>query len=65
MFQVEGFTGSQLFFSFIVSILFAFMSAYYAEKKGRSSSAWFMLGFLFTFVALITLYFLSQKVRKY
>jgi len=59
MFQIEGFTGPQLFFSFIVSTLFAFISAYYAEKKGRSSLVWFVLGFLFTFIAPIALYFLS------
>ncbi len=49
----------QFIIIFIVSTVFAFICAYYAEKKGRRSTAWFILGFLFTFYALIVLFFLS------
>ncbi len=63
MFQTQDFSFQQMFFGFIFSVLWAFISAYYAEKKGRSSLGWFVLGFIFTFLALIVLYFLPP-VKK-
>jgi len=58
MFQPQDFTTSQLIVSFIASTFFAFTTAYYAEKKGRSALGWFILGFILTIFALIVLYFL-------
>jgi hypothetical protein len=57
-------TTSQFIIIFIVSIIFAFICAYYSEKKGRNAIAWFILGFLFTFYALIVLFFLSPIKKE-
>lgn len=59
MFPHGELTTGQFIIIFLVSIVFAFICGYYSEKKGRSSIAWFILGFLFTFYALIVLFFLS------
>lgn len=54
----------QFILSFIFSTIFAFICAYYAEKKGRSPLGWFILGFLFTFISLIVLFFLSSLKKE-
>lgn len=59
MFSYEHLTASQYIWIFVFSTIFAFICAYYAEKKGRNSVAWFILGFLFNLYALIVLFFLS------
>ena len=63
---INKFTGSELAVSFMMSCLFAFACAHFAEKKNRSSLGWFILGFAFNLIALIALYFLSplKKLEK-
>lgn len=55
---------AQFVVSFIVSTVFAFICAYYAEKKGRYPLGWFILGFLFTIFSLIVLFFLSPLKQE-
>lgn len=64
MFNYGDFSTGEVIFSMIFSTLLAFACAYYAEKKGRSSLGWFILGFLFTFIALIILFFLPPLKRE-
>lgn len=60
MFDIHQYTNSELIFSTIMGIVFAFITAYYAEKKGRNVLGWFILGLLFTIFALLVIYFLPS-----
>lgn len=54
----------QLVVSFLVSTIFAFICAYYAEKKGRYPLGWFILGFFFALISLIVLFFLPPLKKE-
>lgn len=60
MFPFTEPTTGQLIILFLISTVFAFLCAYYAEKKARNPIIWFILGFLFSFYALVVLFFLSS-----
>lgn len=50
----------EFFLSFAISVLMAFICASIAEKKGRNTTAWFFWGLMFSFLALIVLFFLPS-----
>lgn len=54
----------QFILSLIVSIVFAFISASVAERKGRNTTTWFIMGVLFSFFALIVLLFLPSLKKE-
>ncbi len=53
-------SNTQLFISFIFLLIIASLTAYYADKKGRNSTAWFILGLLFSVFATLILFFLPS-----
>lgn len=57
------FNGPQLIISFIILFIISALTAIYAEKKGRSPIAWFLLGILFSFLAPLVL-FLLPPLKK-
>lgn len=52
-------TGSELLIAFIMLIIIASITSYYAEKKGRNSTVWFILTILFGPIVPLILFFLS------
>ena len=48
----------QIIFSLIMSFIIAGLTGYYAEQKGRSSIAWFIITLFISFIAPLILYFL-------
>lgn len=46
--------------SFIILLIIAGFTAYYADKKGRSPVGWFVLSVLIGFIAPLILYFLPS-----
>lgn len=46
--------------SFILLLIIAGLTSYYAEKKGRNPAIWFVIGILLGFFAPIILYFLPS-----
>jgi hypothetical protein len=64
-FQIEG-NGGPLFFFIVfvvVGVIFGGFTGWVAEENGRSGLTWFVLGFLFTFLALISLAIAPTKRR--
>ncbi|GAA1540075.1 MULTISPECIES: hypothetical protein [Brevibacterium] len=51
------------FGALLVGIIFAVICRSLASEKGRSSGWWGLWGFLTTFIALIVLILLPQRVR--
>ncbi|MCI4010282.1 hypothetical protein [Brevibacterium sp. ZH18] len=51
------------FGALLVGIIFAVICHTLAKEKGRSSGWWGLLGFLTTFIALVVLVLLPQRVR--
>ncbi|HCG57544.1 MULTISPECIES: hypothetical protein [Brevibacterium] len=51
------------FGALLVGIIFAVLCRTLADEKGRSSGWWGLWGFLTTFIALIVLVLLPQRVR--
>ncbi|MHB8905679.1 MAG: hypothetical protein ACYC4T_04940 [Melioribacteraceae bacterium] len=49
-----------LWFS-LAGLLFGILCSYYAGEKKRASKEWFMLGFIFSFIALGILYLLPNN----
>lgn len=43
----------------IIWLAVAAVTAYFAKQKGRSAGAWFALGFLFSFFALIAIWLVN------
>ena len=50
--------------SFIILLIISSLTAYYAEKKGRSPLGWFILGILFSILAPLILYFLPSLKKE-
>lgn len=57
-------TNSELFLSFIFLLFLAGLTSYYAKRKGRNPTTWFVLGLFFGFFALLVLFFLAPVVKK-
>jgi hypothetical protein len=53
-------TGSQLLISLLILLVIASLTSYYADKKGRNSTAWFVLTLLFGPLVSIVLLFLPS-----
>ncbi|MBA3722404.1 MAG: DUF4339 domain-containing protein [Parachlamydiaceae bacterium] len=51
---------SNLLISFIILLIIAGLTSYYAEQKGRSPAAWFVIGILIGFFAPLILFFLPN-----
>ena len=51
------------FFAIVISALFGAFCFQLAKKRGRNEKVWGVLGFLFGFMALITLFFLPAKKK--
>jgi hypothetical protein len=56
-FTVEGNSGPLFFFIVwvVIGVAFGGFTGWVAEEKGRSGMTWFVLGFFFTFLALVSL----------
>lgn len=50
----------QMIMSFIILVIVASLTAYYAERKGRSFAIWFLLGALLGIFAPLILFFLPS-----
>jgi hypothetical protein len=59
MFPIELTTG-QLLFNVLLSFVIGFLTAQYAQTKGRNPTAWFALGFFFSVFAPLILLFLPS-----
>ncbi len=53
-----------VFFLLLISFIWGWVTAYFANRRGREKITWFIAGFLFTFLALIVLYFLPDLSEK-
>jgi hypothetical protein len=53
-------SSSNIWLSFIFLLIVAGLTAYYADKKGRSAIIWFVMGLLFSFFAPLVLFFLPS-----
>lgn len=54
-------TTTQLIISFFILLIIASLTAYYADRKGRSFTIWFILGVLLGVFAPLILFFLSSN----
>lgn len=54
-------TTAQLIISFFILLIIASLTAYYADRKGRSFTIWFILGVLLGVFAPLILFFLSSN----
>ncbi|MBA2369995.1 MAG: DUF4339 domain-containing protein [Candidatus Protochlamydia sp.] len=54
-------TTTQLIISFFILLIIATLTAYYADRKGRSFTIWFILGVLLGVFAPLILFFLSSN----
>ena len=52
-------------FGFLLAIVIGFGCSKVAAAKGRGTTLWFVLGFLFTIVALIVIALLPSKRSSY
>jgi apolipoprotein N-acyltransferase len=53
-------THSNILLSFILLLVISGLTAYYAERKGRSAAAWFVIGLLISFFAPLVLFFMPS-----
>jgi hypothetical protein len=53
-------SNSELFLSLILLLIIASLTAYYADRKGRRSIIWFIIGLLLGVIAPIILFFLPS-----
>lgn len=53
-----------VFFLFLISFIWGWVTAYFANKRGREQTTWFFAGFLFAFFALIVLFLLPDLSKK-
>ncbi|MCE2982428.1 MAG: DUF4339 domain-containing protein [Parachlamydia sp.] len=58
--QPHEMTPAQLILSFIILLIIASITAYYADRKGRSFTGWFILGVLLGIFAPLILFFLPS-----
>lgn len=55
---------TNMWLSFFLLFVIAGLTAYYADKKGRNSFTWFILGLLLGVIAPIVLFFLSNLKKE-
>ena len=53
-------TPGQLILNLLITLVIGFLTAQYAQTKGRNPMAWFALGFFFSLIAPIVLFFLPS-----
>lgn len=61
---MDHMTGAQLIVSFVLGLLIGAITAYFAERRGRSPMVWFFVGALLGIFGLILVFILPSYAAK-